>query len=170
VARACDTDLKSFAQERLFAPLDAQVGDKWIKDRDGYYVGLAEIHLTARDAAKFGLLYLHDGVYEGDQVISAGWVSDSLQTYSADTGWPKVGRYFRDCGYGYQWWSATVGDHLVNFAWGHGGQLIVLLDEFDMAIAAITDPFYQQHDDQSWKHEKATFNLVGKFINSLPRE
>jgi len=125
--------------------------------------------------ARFGLLYLNDGEYEGNQVVSASWVRESLQTYSEDA-WGsedklnKVGRYFRDLGYGYQWWSASVGDHHFDFAWGHGGQLIVLLDELDMIIAVTAGPFYLQHDDQSWKHEQANINLVGKFIKSLPKE
>ncbi len=170
VARACDTDLKSFAQEHLFSPIGAQVGNDWIPDRDGYYIGLAGMHVTARDMAKFGLLYLNDGEYDGKQIISADWVRESLQSYSEDTGWPKVGRYFRDCGYGYQWWSARVGDHHFNYASGHGGQYIVLLDELDMVIVTAADPFWQQHDDQSWKHESAVIELVGKFIKSLPTE
>ena len=100
---------------------------------------------------------------------------DSLKSFSKDA-WVtedklnEVGRYFRDLGYGYQWWSARVGDHHLVFAWGHGGQLIVLLDELDMIIVGTADPFYQQHDDQSWKHEQANINLVGKFIKSLPKE
>jgi CubicO group peptidase (beta-lactamase class C family) len=166
VARSCDMDLKSYGQEYLFSLIDSEVGDVWGQDRDGYYY--PNFFFTARDAAKFGLLYLNDGEYEGIQVISSDWVHDSLQTYSQDA-YNNVGR-FRDIGYGYQWWSASVGDHRVNFAWGHGGQLIVLLDKFDMVIVVTADPFHQQHDDESWKHEKASFNLVGKFIKSLPSE
>jgi CubicO group peptidase (beta-lactamase class C family) len=77
---------------------------------------------------------------------------------------------FRDMGYGYQWWSARTGDHRFNFAWGHGGQLIVLLDELDMVIVTTADPFFGQHDGQSWKHEKAIMNLVGDFVNALPSQ
>ena len=170
VTRACDTDLKSYGQEHLFSPIGAEVGD-WLKYGDGYYAGMAEIRFTARDMAKFGLLYLNHGEYEGNQVVSADWVRESLQTYSEDA-WvtKKVGRYLRNIGYGYQWWSARVGDHHFNFAWGHGGQLIVLLDELDIIIVTTADPFYQQHDDQSWKHERANINLVGKFIKSLPND
>ncbi len=125
--------------------------------------------------ARFGLLYLNDGVYEGKQIISAGWVHDSLQNYSEDA-WVsldrvnKVGRHFRDLGYGYQWWSANVGNRRVNFAWGHGGQLIVLLDDLDMIVVWTSDPFFLQHDGEAWKHEQANFNLVGKFIKSLPKD
>jgi CubicO group peptidase (beta-lactamase class C family) len=175
VARACDTNLKSFGQEHLFSPIDAEVGE-WIQDRDGYYIGMAEIHSTARDMAKFGLLYLNGGEYEGKQVVSASWVKESLQTYSEgmyDNEWlgedtNYLGPYFRDVGYGYQWWSAQAGDHHFDFAWGHGGQLIILLDELDMVVVVTSDPFYIQHDDESWRHERANLNLVGKFITSLP--
>ena len=177
VARACDTDLKSFAQEHLFSPLDAELGDDWIKNWDGYYIGLAGMHVTARDMAKFGLLYLNDGEYEGNQVLSADWVRDSLQRYSEGvniSGWiPGITSrfgYFRDLGYGYQWWSGRAGDRYFNYASGHGGQFIVLLDDLDMIIVTAADPFWQQHDDQSWKHESAVIELVGKFIRSLPTE
>lgn len=169
VARACDTDLKSFAEEHLLAPLDAEVGD-WLQDRDGYHMGHGEIHSTARDTAKFGLLYLNDGEYEGNQIIPADWVHDSLQTYSEDAWTIGVGRNFRDIGYGYQWWSVWAGDHRYNLAWGHGGQQIVLLDELNMVIVLTADPLYLQHGDGPWRHEKANLNLVADFIASLPSE
>jgi len=167
VAQACGTDLKSYAEEHLFLPIGAEVGD-WGTDADGHNNGCGDLHFTARDAAKFGLLYINDGEYEGNQIISADWVQDSLQTYSEDA-WDNVGR-FRDIGYGYQWWSARAGEHHVNFAWGHGGQLIVLVDEFDMVIVVTADPFYLVHTSESWKNEKAAINLVSEFIESLPSE
>ncbi len=77
---------------------------------------------------------------------------------------------FEDIGYGYQWWSAWVGEHHVNFAWGHGGQLIVLMDEYDMVIVVTAYPFYLEHNSESWKNEKTNITLVSEFINSLPNE
>ncbi len=167
VARACDTDLKSFGQEYLFDPLGAEIG-AWRKDLDGYNWAAGEIHVSARDAAKFGLLYLNDGQIEGQQIVPAAWVDDSLQTYSDDA-YDNIGD-FRDIGYGYQWWSATVGDYRVNFAWGHGGQLIVLVDELNMVVVVTADPFYETYGSESWQHEKANFKLVGDFIDSLPEQ
>jgi len=169
LARACGTDLKSYAQVQLFQPMDIEVGD-WLQDRDGHYIGSGGIHLTARDAARFGWLYLRQGEYAGGQIIPPGWVHDSLQTYSEKArnyGWSLS---LRDLGYGYGWWTARAGEHPVSFAWGHGGQLIVLLEEFDMVIVTTADPFFAQHDGDSWKHERATMNLVGDFIQSLPGE
>ena len=174
VARVCGTNLKSFAQEHLFLPIDAEVGD-WGTDRDGNNNGCGDLHFTARDAARFGLLYLDGGEYGGNRVVPASWVRESLQTYSKDINSAgirsgRVGRYFRDIGYGYQWWSATVGDHHFNLAWGHGGQFIILLDEFDMVVVVTSDPFYLIHNSLAWKHEQANINLVGKFISTLPSE
>ena len=175
VARSVNQNLKSYGQENLFSPINAEVGD-WSADADGYNFGALEIYVTARDMAKFGLLYLNHGVYEGNRVLSADWVRGSLQRYSENI---KVGEwitsrygYFRDIGYGYQWWSARVGDHHFNYASGHGGNYIILLDELDMLIVTTADPLYGSDlaGEGGWKYEGAINNLVGKFIKSLPRE
>jgi len=176
VARGCDTDLKSYAQEYLFPPIDAEVGD-WSQDADGYYYGSHGIAQTARDRAKFGLLYLNDGEYEGNQVISADWVEDSLLRYSEKidiSGWiPGITSrygYYRDLGYGYQWWSAKAGDHQFNYANGHGGNQIILLDDLDMVIVTSADRLFGQFGGEAWEKERAIIDLVGKFIKSLPSE
>ncbi|MGD2148829.1 MAG: hypothetical protein PVH41_19205, partial [Anaerolineae bacterium] len=91
-----------------------------------------------------------------------------LQTYS-EHAWDNIGP-LRDIGYGYHWWSARAGEHHVNFAWGHGGQLIVLVDELDLVVVVTADPFWLEHSSESWKHEKAHFELVADFIKSLPSE
>jgi CubicO group peptidase (beta-lactamase class C family) len=169
VARAANTDLKSFGEEYLFSPLGVEVGEDWNRDLDGYYIGCGDIQFTARDMAKFGLLYLNGGEYEGNQIIAADWVQDSLRTYS-QRAWDNIGQ-FRDIGYGYQWWSARAGEHDVNFAWGHGGNLIVLIHDLDMVVVVTADSFYGKdvHWD-SWKYEKANIELVANFISSLPLE
>jgi CubicO group peptidase (beta-lactamase class C family) len=174
VDRATGMNLKAYAEENLFLPLGVEAGE-WGTDAEDHNNGAADLHLTARDAAKFGLLYLNNGEYEGNQVVPADWVRDSLQRYSEDInvtgGFPaNWGLSFRDVGYGYQWWSARVGEHHFNLAWGHGGQLIVLLDGLDMVIVVTSYPFWLQHDAESWKHELANVNLVGEFIKSLPSE
>ncbi len=169
VARACETDLKTFAQENLFSPLNMEPGS-WRTDWDGYYLGFAELNLSARDLARFGLLYLNGGEYQGTQIVPAGWVHDSLQIYSEDAWEFRVGRNWADNGYGYQWWSIRAGDHRYNLAWGHGGQQIALLDDLNMVVVATADPLYGEIGDGPWKIEKANLNLVADFVASLPAE
>jgi CubicO group peptidase (beta-lactamase class C family) len=176
VARGCGTDLKSFAQEHLLAPIGAEIGE-WSQDADSYSYGSHGISLSARDRAKFGLLYLNEGEYDGNQVVSAEFVNDSLQRYSEKidiSGWipgitSRVG-YYSDLGYGYQWWSARAGDHHFSYAAGHGGNQIILLDELDMVIVTTADRLYGQFGGEAWEKERAIIELVGKFINSLPSE
>jgi CubicO group peptidase (beta-lactamase class C family) len=173
-ARAVGSDLRSYGQEQLFSAIDAEVGE-WSSDADGYNFGCFEISVTARDMAKFGSLYLNEGRYGGKQVLSADWVRASLDRYSeaivrgGETS-SRKGRYFTDIGYGYQWWSATVGEHDVDYAAGHGGQLIVLLHDLDMIIVTTADPLYDYPAAQGWRFEGGIVNLVGKFITSLAAE
>jgi CubicO group peptidase (beta-lactamase class C family) len=139
-------------------------------DANGYYYGSGDISFDARDAAKFGLLYLNDGQYEGQQIIPVDWVRDSLQRYSENLYNNRLGRYFRDIGYGYLWWSARAGKHNFNYAWGHGGNLIVLLHELDMVIVTTANPLHGVWGEEAWEKEGAIIDLVGRFIASLPVE
>jgi CubicO group peptidase (beta-lactamase class C family) len=167
VDRSCGMNLKAYAEEHLFSPLGITPGE-WGQDAEGHHNGCGDLHLAPRDAAKFGLLYLNDGIFNGNQIVPSDWVEDSLQTYSVNEAFVKRVGDFRDIGYGYQWWSANVGDYHVNFAWGHGGQLIVLVEALDMVVVTTSYPFWMEHNDQSWKQEKAILKMVSKFIKSIP--
>jgi len=167
VARACGTDLRSFAEENLLDPLGVELGD-WIQDWEGNYNGHADMYLSARDMARLGLLYLQKGEYGGEQLVPADWVRESFQTWSEDAWEYRVGSHFKDIGYGYQWWSVRAGDHHYNLAWGHGGQQIAVLDDFDMVVVVKADPLFGQHGGGPWRQEKANLNLVADFIASLP--
>ena len=171
VARATGKDLKTFGEEYLFDPLGVTPGEGWIRDLDGYYIASGDIIFTARDMAIFGQLYLNEGKHNGQQIISAEWVSDSLRTYSViEFEVTSVGK-FKNMGYGYMWWSAEVGNHHVNFAWGHGGQLIVLEDSLDLVVVTTADPFYGPDTHQNaWPNEKAILETISTFIYSLPSE
>jgi CubicO group peptidase (beta-lactamase class C family) len=167
VARACDTSLLHYGQRYLFSPIGAQVGD-WPRDAHGYYYGSGDISFTARDAAKFGLLYLNDGEHAGNQVVPAGWVQDSLQRYSQNLYGDRLGSYLRDIGYGYLWWSGRAGGHRFSYAWGHGGNLIVLLDDLDMVVVTTANPLHGIWGQEAWQKEGAIIDLVGRFIRSIP--
>ncbi len=167
VARATGVDLKTYAEQNLFDPIGVQIVD-WIQDWDGYYNGHADLYIDARDMAKFGLLYLNGGTYNGTQLIPAQWVEDSLVTYSENAWQYRIGRNVKDMGYGFQWWTARAGRHHYAFAWGHGGQQIALVKEHNMVVIVKSDPLWGQHGDAPWRREKENLNLVGNFISTLP--
>jgi len=167
VARACGADLRSFAEQNLLGPLGVELGD-WIQDWEGNYNGHADMYFSARDMARFGLLYLREGEYGGEQLVPADWVRESFRTWSEDAWEYRVGGNFKDIGYGYQWWSVRAGEHHYNLAWGHGGQQIAVVQDLDMVIVVKADPLFGQHGGGPWKQEKANLNLVADFIASLP--
>lgn len=169
LARACGPDLKSFAEQNLFLPMNIKAGF-WQKDPVGNYLGYAELYLTARDMAKFGQMVLEDGVFDAQQIIPEDWVHASLETYSEDAWHYRIGSNVNDMGYGYQWWSVRAADHHYNLAWGHGGQQVALLDDLNMIIVVQANPLRGQLGDEPWRLEKQNLNLVADFIASLPGE
>jgi CubicO group peptidase (beta-lactamase class C family) len=174
VARATGTDLFSFAQENLFSPINARI-ENWSVDSDGYNMGAIEIYLTSRDMAKLGVLYLNGGEYDGKQIVAENWVKESLERYSENIklgGW-LLSRYgdFYDLGYGYQWWSARVGEHHFDYACGHGANYIILLHDLNMVIVTTADPLKGPDlaGEGGWKYEGAINSVVARFIRSLPK-
>lgn len=167
VARATGLSMRSFGEKYLFDPLGVDV-DFWPQDAGGNNYGSGGIGFTTREMAKFGLLYLNEGVYRGEQLIPREWVGDSMQSYSFNMYGELLGSYFRDISYGYLWWAAEIGGHQFNFAWGHGGNLIILLHDLDMVIITTADHLGTEFGENAWEKERAVMDLVGAFIDAIP--
>jgi len=102
----------------------------------------------------------YGGVLDNEKIDISGWVPGITGRYG----------YFRNLGYGYQWWSAEAGDHQFNYANGHGVNQIILLGELDMVIVTSANRLYGNFGGDAWEKERAIIDVVGKFINSLPSE
>lgn len=174
LARAANTDLQSWAKTRLFDPLGIEVGN-WNRDASGYCYGSSELCLTPRAMAKYGLLYVRGGKLNGTQIIPAEWVAESLTPCSLDAygaaisrpGSGKILASFDLLDYGYLWWSSKCGRHPIKWAWGHGGNLIVLVQDLDMVVVTSADNLPGQFGEASWRKEKAVMELVGEFISAI---
>lgn len=167
LARACGDSLFAFAEERLFQPLGMVVPD-WPADANGYHVGYGDIFMRARDLARFGELYLDDGIVEGERILPEGWVQDSLRSYSINVYGNRLSEYIRNVGYGFFWWSAQTGKYRSDFAWGHGGNLVFVVQDLDLVIVTTADILFQQFGEDAWLKEKAIMDLVAEFIGDLP--
>lgn len=70
-----DQQYASLPWDELFNPLGIQA--VWETDQVGTFIGSSYLYMTARDYAKFGFLYLNDGVWEGKRLLPEGWVDFS---------------------------------------------------------------------------------------------
>jgi len=110
-----------FARQHLFTPLDI-TDFTWDKDYTRHTVGGTGLALLPVDMAKIGQLYLDNGRWQDEQILSADWIKTSTQIHSQPS---------PDVGYGYQWWLRPQGDY---YALGWGGQQIRVLPKQDMVI------------------------------------
>jgi len=165
ISRGSKKTLLAFAKEYLFDDMGITV-PYWPADVSGYYYGMGDIHLPPRSLAKFGQLYLDNGVWNDIQFIPSEWVNQSLQVYSSSTYEREILNYIHNLQYGYLWWSGASGSHTIWFAWGHGGQMIVIVRDLNMIVIATAAP-QPGFDNAAWQKEKAIMELVGRFISKI---
>ena len=72
-----------FLHGRLFGPLGMASADPEF-DEAGTWVASSYVRATARDFARFGLLYLRDGMWDGVRLLPPGWVDYARTMVSVD--------------------------------------------------------------------------------------
>lgn len=96
IEEATGTTTLEFADEHLFTPLGI-TSYEWQTDPQGRASGGWGLFLTPRDMAKLGYLYLNEGQWDGEQIISADWIAASTE--------PRVSVNTElNQSYGYFWW------------------------------------------------------------------
>jgi CubicO group peptidase (beta-lactamase class C family) len=92
--------------------------------------------MSAKDMARFGLLYLQGGRWRNQQIVPEGWIAESTTNYSGEAG------------YGYMWW--VIDSHHPNhrlaeletyMASGNGGQVIVIIPRANLVVVHLTNTY-----------------------------
>lgn len=127
------------------------IGMEDYEPADGTYISGKEsrhraypIRITAQDLARFGLLMLNNGNWNGQQIIDSTWVYESTRYHSDATAFGKSG-------YGYMWWVARDFNKYPTFsadidvpegtyyAWGVGSQYLIIIPDYDMLVVHRVD-------------------------------
>ena len=136
LTQATGRSITDYMQEKLYKPMGMEHNGLWIIDGQGMEMALGGLNLTLRDFAKLGSLYLHDGTFNGQEIVPASWVADS-RTMDQPHLLPG-----NDFGYGYQWWMVG-GDSGEFMAMGVYGQYIYINPETNTVIVKNSaNPFY----------------------------
>ena len=144
ITRSTGRCAREFAVAHLFGPLGIDLpaddtphgqsrtavfgnrGVSWPTDPHGNCTGGRGIVLRPRDMARFGLLYLNRGRWNGAQIVPAWWVEDSVTPHTP--------------GYGYLWWLRDVDGVFVFSAAGRGGQHIFCVPEHELVVVVASKP------------------------------
>ena len=129
IKQSTGQDLADYVEQKLFNELGIQ-NYYWKHTPKGLTDAEGGLYLTPRDLAKFGYLYLNNGVWNGKPVLPDNWVENNLSK-PLDTIWPS----FK---YGHQWWLIPYGENKITMlASGLGGQRMLVIPEFNI-VAVFT--------------------------------
>lgn len=140
------------------------IGMEDFSAQDGRYVLEASsshpayvFSLSARDLARFGLLLVNDGRWNGRQVIPADWIRQSTSAYS------QTDRHH--LGYGYLWWTlpSDVCGPGASLASGFGGQFVAACASKHLVITQTVDL-----DRNRGVHTAAFLDLLRKIAADYP--
>jgi CubicO group peptidase (beta-lactamase class C family) len=139
-----------FADQYLFGPLGITTR-VWLPDPQGINFGGSNLNLKPRDMAKLGLLYLNNGTWDDQQIVSADWVNRSSTGPSTPYG---------GVSYGYQWWlDDTAGWYSAR---GYHGQFVYVIEEHDMVVVLSSDV------EDFYPYDTTVGSIVAAISNNYP--
>ena len=132
---ASEADYLRYPRQRLFGPLGMRSA-VLETDASGTLVGSSLLYASARDFARLGLLFLHDGVWQGERLLPEGWVGYTLtptksapdESYGAQM-WLKLPE---SDGYG----EPPMPDDAFYFL-GHDQQIVAIVPSRDLVIVRL---------------------------------
>jgi len=135
-----EAGMRDFMRRELFDPLGMKTADPRF-DEAGNFIGSSHCYASARDFARFGYLYLRDGVWEDDRILPEGWV-DYTRTPSPQSSGT----------YGAHFW--TIPGSLGLFCCqGMGGQRVLIAPKLDLLVVRVgkTAPHKVEHVERYCK-------------------
>lgn len=138
-----------FARRYLGTPLGFRLAS-WPQDPNGIYFGGNDMEFTPRQMLSIGEMFLNEGRANGRQVLPRQWIEASFQPHTEST--REEGRF-----YGYGWWLRDMAGYETPYAWGYGGQFILLVPELDLVV--VTTSSSQPGPDRR-THTRRIYDLV----------
>lgn len=147
ISKLTGQSLLDYLRPRLFDPLGI-VNPTWETDPHGVNIGGYGLHITTEDLARFGQLYLQQGIWQGTRILSEDWIADATRAISDNSNTP----HFPDwtVGYGYQFWRCR---HNCYRGDGVFGQFCIVMPEQD-AVLVTTGGLFDMPSvlDAVWEH------------------
>ena len=128
--------IDKFSDQYLFQPLEIE-DSEWILKFDNGVDG-NNLKISPRAMAKIGVMFLNNGIWNGERIISEQWVEKSAKPFNGNTRINIPGEDSGRMGYSYSWWTkqyAHLGNNINMYAAsGFGGQHIMVLQELNTVV------------------------------------
>lgn len=153
--RAAGMPVTDYLQEKIWSQIGTEYPGSWSLDERGFEKMESGINARAIDFAKFGRLFLNNGVWDGVQVVPSDWVFEATQ---ADTGLDYEAYYYDDFlfadgrgYYKYMWWGMQRDkDDYDFFALGNHGQLIYISPQANLILVRFGEAYGEFGNAQGW--------------------
>ena len=143
VEEATDKTISEYASAKLWSPIGAKHPALWnIDKKDGDEKAFCCINSNARDFARLGKLYMHNGNWNGLQIIDSSYAKEA--TSIADLLDEKGNK---NVNYGYQFWMTNYKDMHIYYARGLLGQYVICIPEKNMIVVRLGRKFGNYLED-----------------------
>ena len=142
-----------FGQEVFARPLGFTLS-RWPRDPQGVFFGGNEMLMTPGQLLALGELYLNRGRRGDRQLLPASWVDASC------TGRGRS-RFNPDQTYGYGWWLRDFAGRQGCFAWGYGGQYVIVFRDLGLIVVTTSSTVVS---DERRDHRRQIFDIVERLI------
>jgi CubicO group peptidase (beta-lactamase class C family) len=128
-------------QEHIWDPMGMEYSGEWIVDNTGVEMVLGGLNAALRDYAKLGLLYLHEGEFNGQKILSKDWVRMATTPDAPHLMPDQTTLSSNHHGYGFQWWIPQYdrGDFM---AGGIYNQYIYVQPEKNLVITKLSANYH----------------------------
>ncbi|HEX5808960.1 MAG TPA: serine hydrolase, partial [Anaerolineales bacterium] len=142
--RATGMHVAEYLQEKFWKPMGAEFPASWSLDSEesGFEKMESGINARAIDYARFGLIFLHNGFWNGTQILPEGWVHESTEPLRPDPRTWETMSEGLDYGlyYKYHWWGLNNSDGSYDFyAHGRYDQFIYVAPRKNVVIVRLGD-------------------------------
>ena len=159
--------ISQYLYNKIWNPLGMEDSAYFILDDVKDEFALGGLNATLRDYAKFGLLYLQNGRWNDNQIISKQWIEDSHSTDGIHLVPGERETSSNPWGYGYQWWVPGFPDTDYT-ASGVYNQYIYIDPLSEIVIAKTSSNYkYTSELQMSKDMHMAMFRAIASHIISL---
>jgi CubicO group peptidase (beta-lactamase class C family) len=161
--KATGRSVSDYFHQKIWSCIGAEHDAYWNLDREG---GMEKVfsgfYATARDFARMGMLFEHNGILGPDTLVSPEYVKASL-TPCMNPDISPVKQKVENCyWYGYQWWMGDCDGHPFYCMKGLRGQYVVVVPDFDIIVVRMG---HEQSKEREKHHPVDLFEYVRTAIS-----